>query len=299
MVQSTAHKIAHDLASAGWTPRIEFAMHGEPTLNPELHKLIWEFRHALPDASIMLTTNGDPLRTHSLGLVQAVDRLFAHGLNTLALDDYRGMRVAPLMRDYAKLRDILCYEYPDEPDGNPHKRWTRWSKRITIIRDISVATQGTHSHLSNHSGSAAPLNDSRRHERCALPFREMSIRWDGHVALCCNDWTGMFKVGNVLDTDIESIWQHPAFDAARKYLLHEGRAFRPCRGCDHRTSRNGLLPDKMGKEHLPVPTKADDQAIKTALAGASYTTPIVRKWEKPGAPLRTRVPLPMLGDSHE
>lgn len=299
MTVGTAERLAGLLADAGWLPRIEFAMHGEPTLNPELHKLIAAVRRSLPMASILLTTNGDPLRTHELGFGVALDRLFAAGLNTFALDDYQGMRVAPLARDYGAERFGEWYEYPSDPLGNPHTRQSPHNRRVVIIHDIADNTQGNHAHLSNHAGSAAPLDMSRSGERCALPFRELSVRWDGSVALCCNDWTGMFKLGNVNDvTSILQIWHHPAMEAARRVLYHEGRTFRPCRGCTHRTYRNGLLPDKLGKETAPVPTDDDRRAIRRALDGHPYTQPVRRPWEAEGSSVRG-VPLPMVEAGHE
>lgn len=285
MTPETAQRIAEQVAVAGWNPRIEFAMHGEPTLNPELHKLIGRFRRVLPDAYILLTTNGDPLRTHPMGFNAVVDRLFGFGVNTIALDNYRGMRVAPLFRAYMQERPGDLYEYPAQPEGNPHKRRPAYSRTVSIIADISVSTQGNHAHLSNHAGAAAPRNGDMAGKRCALPFRELSIRWDGNVALCCNDWRGVYKLGNVHDMTVEELWHSDAMYAARKYLLQGERTFFPCLGCDHRTYRTGLLPDKYGKQTYPLPTEEDDQAIVRALTGAPYTVPVRRPWEFHGRAL--------------
>lgn len=287
-----AELIALRIWEAGWTPRIEFAMHGEPTLNPFLPDIFARFRRVLPAHQLMLTTNGVPLQQHADGFDSAVDRLFAAGLNVLTLDNYRGLRVAPLARAYAAKRSIPQYEYPENTDGNPHKRRPVGTRIITVVRDISESSAGTHAHLSNHSGSAAPTNERAQGRRCALPFRELSIRWDGHIALCCNDWTGEFKLGSVKTMTLEQIWHHPALYAMRKYLIRGERTYRPCKGCDHLSYRPGLLPDPLGKEaaDYPPPYIHDDAEVALALEGDPYTAPVLRPWELRGT-LRRGLPV--------
>jgi radical SAM protein with 4Fe4S-binding SPASM domain len=280
MTLETATWIANRIRDEGWNSRIEFAMHGEPTLNPQLSEIIGLFRDRLPRAPLMLTTNGLPLQHHVLGFGWVVDMLFDSGLNVMALDDYRGLKVAPLARAYAIKHGVELHEYPEDPRGNPHRRHSVKTRMITIIRDISLNSDGTHAHLSNHAGAAAPLNDSCNGKRCALPFRELSIRWNGNVAICCNDWRGTFKVGNAVQDTLEEIWHHPAMYAARKHLLRGERVFAPCKGCDHTSYRVGLLPDRMGKETLEPASEYDDAIIAMAIDGAPYTSPVLRPWEK-------------------
>lgn len=279
MTVETARTIAASMAHAKWNSRIEFAMHGEPTLNPYLADLILAFRTELPHASIMLTTNGVPLTKPAEDFNDKVEKLFAYGLNMLALDNYAGLQVAPLMRQFAQRHRFPQYEYPTQVDGNPNKRHDWRLRAVTVVQDISQATMGTHAHLSNHAGAAAPRNDSMAGQRCALPFRELSVRWDGNVALCCNDWRGVFKVGNVNERSVEHIWHDPAMYAARKHLLAGERTFAPCQGCDHRSYRPGLLPDQLGKETYPPADETDDRWITQATSGAPYTLPVLRPWE--------------------
>jgi MoaA/NifB/PqqE/SkfB family radical SAM enzyme len=84
MTLPTARRIASEIARLGWNPRVEFAMHGEPTMHPFLHSIIEEFRKALPKHYLMVTTNGS-------GLIKKgrVEMLFAAGLDTLAWDEYK------------------------------------------------------------------------------------------------------------------------------------------------------------------------------------------------------------------
>jgi radical SAM protein with 4Fe4S-binding SPASM domain len=274
----TAISVARQAAELRWTPRIEFAMHGEPTMHPQLHELVAAFNLYLPNAPIMVTTNGIPLLDDWR---HRVAQLFRYGATVVAIDDYKPHHCREAVLNTV-IPGVDVYRYPEGGTvANPHRRPKKGEKRLILIKDIDVSEEGNHSHLSNHAGAAAPPNGSRAHERCALPFRELSVRWDGNVALCCNDWRGTFKVGNVEREGLDAIWHHSAMDAARRKLLHNQRDFGVCKGCTHRTYRNGLLPDQKGLESLPEPTAADDAYIQQACSGLPYTTPVLRKWELP------------------
>lgn len=274
----TAYSVARQIRDLGWNPRIEFAMHGEPTMHPQLAAMVGVFRDNLPTNPIMVTTNGIPLLKDWTKKVKA---LFDAGATVVAVDDYKP-HVARTAVLNTYIPGVGVHLYPEGgTQANPHRRPHVNEKRLILIEDIAAADEGNHSHLSNHAGAAGPPSGSRAKERCALPFRELSVRWDGNVALCCNDWRGTFKLGNVEAEGLERIWRHPAMEAARRKLLAGQRDFGVCKGCTHRTYRNGLLPDHKGQETLPAPTAEDEKIIRSACAGPTYTTPVLRKWELP------------------
>jgi len=284
---ATARSIAGQLCELmivdNWNPRIEFAMHGEPTMNEQLPQIIKIFRDALPQTQLMVTSNGGGLLKNT---TPRILDLFDAGLNILALDDYESVKIVPKIRERLDEYELFehgihWFEYPKQPDGNPHRRYPISHKMITCIADISITHTGTHAHLANHAGAAAPLSDKMAGKRCAKPFRELSIRWNGDVALCCDDWRGVYKIGNVLDTDIKELWHSPAFDAARKKLYHGERDFGACNGCTQKSFRVGLLPDPLGKESLPRANQVDQQLIAKATQGKPFAKVIVlRPWEQ-------------------
>lgn len=267
---ATAKAVAEEAAALGWNPRIEFAVHGEPTLHPDLPGLIRPFREALPNAYLLVTSNGGGLLTDSVAKIQA---LFDAGLNTLALDDYESNKIVQrVLRNIGD--DVLfdVYDYPrTHPKASPHTRYT--GQRVVIVEDLSTANAGTHSTMHNSAGDAFPLDYSKDGKRCAKVFREVSVRWDGNVAICCNDWSGTFKVGNVRTDGLAAVWRHPRMQAARRALYAGDRAaLIPCHGCTATTYRNGLLPDKKGKESLP-PLDIDDRLLLAeAIEGDPYTS---------------------------
>jgi len=274
-----AHTIAQLIAESGWTPRIEFAMHGEPTLNPALPDIVAVFRGWLPRHQLMLTTNGVALLQPGFG--PRATELFEAGLTILALDNYASLKdiVARQARQYTR---VPVYEYPQDRRGNPHRRVRPGERFVSILQDISLTSTGTHSQgqLGNHAGAAAPKDFSAMGRRCAKPFRELAIRWDGAVAICCNDWRGDWKVGRVQEAvSLERLWQSPPFQAARRRLYHGLRDRGPCHGCNHVSFRPGLLPDPRGRLTLPLPLPEDEAIITAALAGAPYTAAVRRPWE--------------------
>lgn len=265
--------IARQIARFDWNPRIEYALHGEPSMHPRIEDFIAVTRKHLPDAYLMMTSNGSGIVKNAREKVEA---FFEAGLNTLALDDYKH---APgwVPNIISQLdagdddplggrRSYRIYRYPKQLDGNPHKRHHK--RKVTILNDISDNTTGTHQ-LTNQGG--AVFSSEAISERCAKPFRELSIRWDGNVALCCDDWPGKYKIGNVNELTLYELWYHPRMEAARRRLYAKDRNFGACKGCNVRTKRNGLLPDKLGKSTMLPPDAESQRHIADAMRGKVFT----------------------------
>lgn len=275
LTPALAGRLAQMIAEAGWNSRIEFAMHGEPTMNPDWLAIVETFRTALPKHNLMMLSNGGGLVA---GDTEEKIGKALQSLNVLAIDAYESVMLAKKIQ--ARLQTIPWQWYPDNQNANPHRRRKPGEHQLVFVRDISQAKTGTHATLNNHGGSAFPKNSKAEGKRCAKVFRELSVRWDGNVAICCNDWRGEYKIGSVADVaSIETLWQHPAFDAARHKLILGERDFGPCAGCDALSYRPGLLPDTSGKVKLGPVTGEHRQSIEKALAGPPYAAPVLRLYE--------------------
>lgn len=244
----------------------------------------------------MLTNGGGLLRKP--GPTHNVQSLFDAGLNVLGLDDYENVGLVPkviaaLETEYGKLKDgvnnpragFRYFRYPENLEGNPHQRRPRGTRMLVRIRDISVQAAdkkiGNHGKLFNYAGVGFPPNDTMAGKRCHQPFRQLAIRQDGSVAICCNDWRGEYRCGNVLTDGVEAIWQGAAMGAAREMLYRGRREMRPCLGCDHRSYRVGLLPDLRGQGTLHRPDAQTAADIQAALASGPLTPAVLRPWEAP------------------
>jgi hypothetical protein len=281
MTSRVAERAALQLQIHRWNSRIEFAMHGEPTMNPWWPELVRVFRRYLPRNQLMMTSNGTGFLKDTRA---AIVKAFRSGLNVLALDDYKTVNIVPKVLERAMVDDlwqegITAVRYPqDGLQYSPHRRWPHSARMLIIIEDIADATSGSHADINNHAGFGSTKTTRRINQRCAKPFRELGVRWDGRVAGCCIDWTGSYKIGNLMNTDLDVLWQHPRFQAMRRKLYAGQRDFGPCAGCDHGTYRLGLLPDKLGKQTLPAPNGDDIEIIRDALGGKSYTPLVWRPW---------------------
>lgn len=114
MTLETAMAIASDMSEFMWNSRIEFAMHGEPTMNPYLFEIIKTFRKMLPNSYLLMESNGGGLLRDP---VRLIEKLFRSGLTTLALDEYQQVKLVEKI--FAKLF----------PDPSPF-----WAMGISILR---------------------------------------------------------------------------------------------------------------------------------------------------------------------
>lgn len=294
MTTATMTSAMEQIAALGWNSRLGFAMRGEPTMNPDYVKLVSIVRQYRPKAHMTMLSNGGGI-LRKPGPVANVQALFDAGLNVLGLDDYENVGLVPKICDTIEKEAPLVsgemhplgfryFRYPEDLKGNPHMRRPRGTRMLVRIRDISVQAAdkkiGNHGKLFNYAGVGFPPNDNMAGKRCHQPFRQLAIRQDGSVAICCNDWRGEYKCGNVLTDGVEAIWQGAAMGAAREMLYAGKREMVPCKGCDHRSYRVGLLPDLLGKGKVHKPDAQTAADVAKALEGGPYTAPVLRPWEK-------------------
>lgn len=252
----TALLVAVGIRKLCSTARIELAMHGEPLLHPQARDLVGLFRHALPAAQLQLTTNGKVL----LGDMQSkLDKLFAAGLDILVLDTYRPERDA-LRAEAARLGRVQLIDFYDTRSGlvpfSPWHNYRRKYRRVVVLmddlgdRDGEVASRV----IMNHAGGAPlkPIPPEPLKRTCTIPFRELSVCWNGDVCVCCMDWRHEYVCGNLTRQEAQDVWWGAEFEAARAFLGQKDRSFcGPCSRCDAPSgTRCGLLP------HYPPPGAA-------------------------------------------
>lgn len=278
----TASKLAKQIRDSGWKtiPKLEIAMRGEPTMNPEYIKLVATFRKYLPTTTIMLTTNGVGLLLGN-GALKNTTALMNAGLNILAVDYYNHVSYAGRVLEEIKDK-YLIQHYPQDKSASPYRRCKPNEQAIVVISDISTegGKNGRTRRMTNQCGCAFPLDFSFIQRRCTRPFREMTVWYDGRVPMCCQDWRGVYRIGNINDIPLKELWQNERFEAARKVLYHRGRLFKPCYGCDVMMFRVGLLPDKTGQQEMPKPKTKDYELIDKILAEGPFMEPVLREWEK-------------------
>lgn len=245
----TAERTANQLAVLNPTARVEFAMHGEPTVHPDGPRIIAMFRAALPKAQIMLTTNGatfgDPKTVQS-----RVEKWFRNGVDFIVCDTYYPERdeLVASLRTLAKpviVKDFYTELAPI--DWNPYHNHHGKTRNLLVIMDDIGARDGEHSSrvLLNHAGSNPQMGAPEKplEKTCTNPFRELTVTYDGEVRICCMSWLPEYVCGNVRTSTLSKIWWGEEFELARKMLQNKNRDFAPCRYCNKGSGpRSGLLP---------------------------------------------------------
>lgn len=294
MEPATIQKVASQIKDLKWNCRVGFAMRGEPSMHPKLNEMIAIVRETLPRAHITMLSNGSGF-LRKPGGAHNVCAIFNAGLSVLGLDDYEGVAFVPKILASIEATAALksgedhClgfkfFKYPESgPAGNPHHRRPRGSRTLIQIRDIAAQDAdkkiGTHGKLFNYAGLGAPPDDSMNGKRCHHPFRQLVVHWDGNVPLCCNTWDSPYYVGNVNEQSLNALWQSNAMGAARERLIRGMRDFAPCKGCNHRSYRVGLLPDLLGQGKLHKPDAQTAEDIEEALSHGAHTKVLRIPWK--------------------
>lgn len=269
------------IRESGYNPRILLAGHGEPTLHPKFYACIKLMRKKLPGHWIQILTNGYLIHKNP----QALSKMFEYGINDVSLDEYSDNKF-----DDAALQAVLTdleartgihVDMVRMGSGVPlYAPKSAKKHRLLIIPAIDESSVGASRVLTNHCGAGGVPNERYQHRVCTRIFRELVFRWDGWVALCCQDFRGQYPIINCMDpvvTCLDDIWRHDRFEAARRILYHEKRAFFPCNICDLMPIREGLLPDHLGKETMERPTKKDWKIVSEE--HPALAKPRLRAWE--------------------
>jgi len=244
---TTAHTLALQLASFCPNARIEFAMHGEPTMNPKYLEIIALFRHHLPKAQMQLTTNG--VRMVKKEMQPVIDEIFKAGIDFVILDTYYPERDILRKKAFA-LKDVTVLDYYDDMVPKKKSPWVNYHRKFNntvILMDDLEARNGESKArtIYNHAGNNEKKGAVRKQlqKTCTLAFREVGVIWNGDVNLCCHDWKGEYKIDNIHKTELKEIWKSPKWEAARTFLQNKDRSITPCNKCDIGSgSRSGLLP---------------------------------------------------------
>ena len=219
-------RILADLKAVDYAGRVELYIYNEPTRElAYLTTVISLVRNALPKACIMIATNGDYLR--GTGNIM---QLYAAGLNQLLINCYtkglydRRKKWVDAMPDSIK-RDSGVY-------ANTGPR----SRIIDIVdkHDPDNFGAGVFK-LVNRAGGIPqfmPALTKPAVRMCVKPFRILNINWNGDALICCMDYHGKVKIGNVAAHGVVGLWEHPVMQAYRRKLYVKNRDMLLCRECD-------------------------------------------------------------------
>lgn len=67
--------------------------------------------------------------------------------------------------------------------------------------------------------------------QCRRIWTNAVVNWDGEVAICCFDKDGDFKVGNVMESDLNQLWKNKNIMKVRNQILNDRKQIPICRNC--------------------------------------------------------------------
>lgn len=219
---------------------IRFWGMGEPLLNPALPAMIRSLRGYADNLELatngtMIPYYGDPLLDSGLTLLRISVYGSSGNYREKSGSRFTGETVVYATRNARQCRDSMgstpkiVAQFVGEPTDIP------W-----FIQNFSgVADELSIDKIHNWDGSDArlvQLGPSATTECCPKPFRELYVKANGDVSVCCLDWDGRLIVGNVLKNSLQEIWEDVAINRIR--LLHYGDrrdALEACRDCNFTT----------------------------------------------------------------
>lgn len=206
MSQELFEKIIDELAELNYSGKLALFSNNEPFLD---EKIIERHRYArvkLPNARLHLFTNGTLLTLEKF--IEIVDLL-----DELIIDNYHQelhlIKPCQIIAEY-------CKEHPE------------LTKKVTIV------LRKPHEILSSRGGDAPNRKQlvSYGEDRCILPYKQLIIRPDGKVSLCCNDPLGKNTLGDVSKDSLVDVWFNDRFKMVRKCLYEGRKNWKHCEFCD-------------------------------------------------------------------
>lgn len=206
MTTELFQKIVAQLAKINYSGRFTTFSNNEPLLDDRLIEFNRYAREKLPNARMHLFTNGTLL---------TIDKFIAliNILDELIIDNYQ--QELKLIKPCQEI-EAYCKEHPE------------------LCKKVTIVLRKPNEILTSRGGNAPnrkQIPDYSK-DRCILPFRQMIVRPDGKVSLCCNDAIGKYTLGDLNQESLLDVWYGPKFQMVRK-CLYEGREnWGDCRHCD-------------------------------------------------------------------
>lgn len=201
MSEDLFKKIIDELAEINFTGRISPHSYGEPLLDKRLISFIVLIKEKLPKTDIILFSNGDLLT------IEMYNKLVEAGVTSFFITLYG-------MDQHKPFNDLLEYlkKYPKNKSKVRYRKFTEKTP------------------LFSRGGDIKPLVlDSN--PRCKHPHNPLVIDYAGNVILCCNDYHGHVKFGNLNNSSLVDIWKNEKYKEVRNQLRRGHYQLEICRKC--------------------------------------------------------------------
>ncbi len=206
MSEELFHKIIDELAELNYSYRLGLYSNNEPFLDEHIIERAKYAREKLPNAFLEIYTNGTQLTLDKFLEIMPY-------LDSLKIDNYHQQ-----LKLHKPVQEI--YDYCMEHE--------------VYMEKLRIYPRKMDEVLSTRGGSAPNAQIKKTLDAgCILPFKQMVIRPDGKVSLCCSDALGQMTLGDLTNESLMEVWNGTAYRGIRKRLKDAGRAgIRLCKECD-------------------------------------------------------------------
>lgn len=213
------YDIIQQLKEIDYSGSICLYSNNEPLLDERIFDFCAHVRKELPNAYNFLYTNGTLLSLPKFKtLIISLDYLLID--NYVPHDKYMKSVRHPTDALHKNLRDI--YEYIIE---KPVEYENRVSFQIRDQDEILLTRGGNSPNRAKISSLKSP---------CLLPFKQIVIRPDGKLSLCCNDALGQMTMGDLTKNKLTEIWNSEQYVKLREKIVLGRNHIELCSGCDTR-----------------------------------------------------------------
>lgn len=200
-------KIIGDLERVDYNGILSLYINNEPFLDERMEDMLIYARQKLPDAKILIFTNGTLLTPKRFQKIeQCIDYMFINNYS----------------KKYEMNRSVKeLYEYV-EGRSNGKKPY------------ITIQLRYMGEYLTNRAGTAPNKQKMKRIYRwqCLMPYTDINIYPDGKVGLCCNDTKEVTEYGNVWNQDLIEIFRNEKFTMLRNRMREGRNHCEFCKYCD-------------------------------------------------------------------
>ena len=207
MTDDLFRNIIDQLAEINYSGKLALFSNNEPFLDKKIISRHQYAREKLPNARMHLFTNG------TLLTIEMFVEIMRY-LDELVIDNYQ--QELKLIKPCEEI-NAYCIAHPE------------YRKRVTIV------LRKPYEILTTRGGDAPNRKEkiSYLNAKCILPFKQLIIRPDGKVSLCCNDPLGQNTLGDLKKEKILDVWHGKKFRTVRE-ALYKGRGYWDhCKYCDN------------------------------------------------------------------
>ncbi len=248
MKRELFERIIDEIAAHG-VRRISPYLMNEPFLDPGIVEKLSYIRKKIPDARLVLTSNGSRLTP------KIVDDLIAADVLHALYISFQGVEKEGYE---ATMRGSMVFEKTMENVLNLVDKWKaaggrdRFKIVVTMVATNKIdpekavafwkghGVESKWTPLENRGGNIAIAHDlapqtkpMKRFATCTRLFKQAYIMFNGDMVLCCTDYTRQVVLGNITDSSIAEVWNsRKALNIRRLYSEGFMDKIPLCRTCE-------------------------------------------------------------------